>query len=62
MLENVKQIREGAEVFQKLADTYKEFADLMEDEDLSEEELERNIEMVMGRIMMLSLKARSITD
>lgn len=60
MMDDLKQIRETAKIFHKLADTYNEVADLMENEELSKEELESKIELLLGKIMMLSLKVDSI--
>lgn len=58
--EEIQKFRDGAEIFRTNAKLYDEMADVLEDENLTEEEKEEKAEGVMGRILVAFIKAQSL--
>ena len=54
------KVRELAKIFREMAESYDEFANISENEELDAQLKEEQLERLMGKIMVQSLKAQKL--
>lgn len=59
---DIKNYREAARLNREIADTLDEMADLLEDEEITDVQLQERGELLAGRMLRLSSELRSVSD